>query len=94
MPTRRIAEKSAALEAVKLLHEAKELDDYLKPFTKDDDDSDVEDEAKMAEKRIPNAGTEKRPHHYPNRVSHNIKHVDFFCRDVVLFTVYTPLITY
>ena len=69
MPTRRIAERSAALEAVKLLHIAKELDDHLKPFTKDED-SDLEDEVKMTEKQMPHAGTEKRHHYYPNRVSH------------------------
>lgn len=68
MPTRQIAKKSAALEAVRLLHEAKELDDYLRPFTRNED-SDVEDEEKMAEKLIEHAGTEKRHNYYPNRVS-------------------------
>ena len=67
MPTRRIADKSAALEGVKLLHEAGELDHHLLPVSKSMD-SDEEDVAKMEEKRKLNSGTEKRAHDYPNEV--------------------------
>ena len=67
MPTSRIADKSAALEGIKQLHKAGELDNHLVPISKSMD-SDEEDVAKMEEKRKPNAGTEKRAHDYPNEV--------------------------
>ena len=67
MPTRRIADKSAALEGVKQLHVAGELDHHLLPVSKSMD-SDEEDVAKMEEKKKLNAGTEKRAHDYPNEV--------------------------
>ena len=69
MPTRRIADKSAALEAVKKLHEVGELNDHLLPVSKSDD-SDTEDELKMEERKIKTAGTEKRSNYYPNKVGY------------------------
>lgn len=68
MPTRRIAEKSAALKGVKRLHEKGELDRHLKPVAKDEEDSDDEDEAKVQERKISHAGTEKRGQYYRNEV--------------------------
>ena len=53
---------------MKCLHQAGELDNHLRLLVRDDD-SDVEDEEKMAAKSVPNAGTEKRNDYYPNRVS-------------------------
>ena len=63
-----MAEKSAALEAVKQLHQAGELDNHLRPLVRDDD-SDLEDEEKMVAKSVANTGTEKRSDYYSNRVS-------------------------
>ncbi len=68
MPTLRIAEKSAALEGVKKLHKIGELDRYLKPVSKGGEDSDEEDEAKVEERKINHAGTEKRGQNYRNEV--------------------------
>ena len=68
MPTRRITEKSAALEGVKKLHEAGGLNEHLKPVVKDILDSDEEDDVKVEESRINHAGTEKRGQYYPNEV--------------------------
>ncbi len=68
MPTRRIAEKSAALEVVKKLHQANELDDHLRIVTKEMD-SDLEDEEKVVAKGVAHAGTERHSDYYPNRVS-------------------------
>ena len=71
MPTRRIAEKSAALEVVKRLHQAGELDDLLRSIAREID-SDLEDEEKVAAKSVTHAGTERRNDYYPNRVSERV----------------------
>ncbi len=68
MPTRRIADKSAALEGIKRLHEIGELDRHLKPVSKYEGDSDDEDEDKVEEKRLNHAGTERRGQYYHNEV--------------------------
>lgn len=70
MPTRRIAEKSAALEAIKLLHEAGELDEYLRPISRLTDLSDDEHlgEREIIDGRKKHAGTVKRSNYYPNMV--------------------------
>lgn len=48
-PTRRLAEKSAALEAVKQLDQAGELDSYLRPIAKvDNSDSDEDEEEEFS----------------------------------------------
>lgn len=69
MPTRRIADKSAALEAIKKLHKVGELNDNLLPVSKSED-SDDEDEMKVEERKIKSAGTEKRSNYYENKVSY------------------------
>ncbi len=71
MPTRRIAEKSAALEVVKHLHQAKELNDHLRIVSKETD-SDLEDEEKVIAKGVAHSGTERKSNYYPNRVRANI----------------------
>lgn len=68
-PTKRLADKSAALCAVKQLDEAGELDQHLKPLSKDEDsDDDDDDEDLCEEKKKPHAGTERRTGHYRNMV--------------------------
>ena len=67
MPTRRIAERCAALEAVKRLHAAGELDDHLRPRV-EVGDSDEEDEVKVEERKTANAGTEGRQQYYRREV--------------------------
>ena len=68
MLTRRIAERFAALEAVKQLHAAGELDDHLRPCT-NTGDSDDEDDMKIEERKVAtNAGTETRQQYYRNEV--------------------------
>ena len=69
MPTSRIAEKSAALEGVKRLHEVGELNDHLLPVPKEELDSDEEDEIKIVARGAESAGTEKQSQDYPNEVS-------------------------
>ncbi len=71
MPTRRIAEKSAALEVVKSLHQVGELDDLLRLVAKETD-SDLEDEEKVAAKSVTHAGTERKNDYYPNTVSDRV----------------------
>lgn len=69
MPKRsRIADKSAALAAIRELHRRGELDEHLKPVTIDpDSDNDEEEEEKAKDKH---AGTERRAKYYPDKV-HN-----------------------
>ena len=69
MPTAHYAKKSAALRAVKILHEAGEMDNHLRPVSrKEEVDSDAEDEEKMKEKKANHSGTERRSQHYRNKV--------------------------
>jgi endoribonuclease Dicer len=65
MPTKRIADKSAALEAIQELHKAGELNEHLLPISKMVDLSD--DEATRQE-RSRHEGTAKRANNYPNKV--------------------------
>lgn len=69
IPSHKLARKSAALEAVKKLHEAGELDCYLKPISHKRIDSDEEDEEKMIEKRKTHAGTNRKVMYYRNEVN-------------------------
>ena len=66
MPTKRTAQKSAALEAVKRLHEAGELKDDLKPLDRSDFDSGEEDEMDCEEDK--HTGTERSSDYYRNEV--------------------------
>ena len=68
IPSHKLARKSAALEAVKKLHRAGELDCYLKPVPPKRCDSDEEDEERMSEKKKQHAGTNKRVLYYRNMV--------------------------
>ena len=61
---RRIADKSAALAAIRELHKRGELDKHLKPVTKDPDSE--EDEEDMETEK--HAGTEKRAKYYSDEV--------------------------
>ena len=54
---------------MKRLHEAGELDDYLKPVSHKTIDSDEEDEEKMIEKKETHAGTNRRVLYYKSSVS-------------------------
>lgn len=66
MPKARLAEKSAALEAIRVLHKAGELDEHLKPVTIDpDSDEEGEEGGGVKEKH---AGTERRAKYYPDEV--------------------------
>lgn len=65
MPTKRIADKSAALEAIKKLHEVSELNEHLLPISKMVDLSDDED---TKQERRRHEGTAKRADYYPNKV--------------------------
>ena len=69
VPCRKLARKSAALEAVKELHKAGELDCYLNPVLPKQCDSDEEDKEKMMEKKVKHAGTNKRVLYYRNKVN-------------------------
>ena len=62
---RRIADKSAALAAIRELHQRGELDEHLKPVTRDPDSEEDEDEK---EGEGGKAGTEKRAKYYPDEV--------------------------
>ena len=64
--SRRIAEKSAALQTIRELHRRGELDEHLKPVTRDPD-SDGEDEEEEGEKDK-HAGTERRVKYYRDEV--------------------------
>ena len=67
MPGRsRIADKSAALEAIRRLHRRGELDEHLKPVTTDPDSDGNEDEEEK--ERDKHAGTERRAKYYPDEV--------------------------
>ena len=67
MPTKRTAQKSAALEAVKRLHEAGELKDDLKPLDRSDFDSEGEEDEMDCEEDK-HTGTERSSDYYPNEV--------------------------
>lgn len=59
---RRIADKSAALAAIRELHRRGELNEHLQPVTRDpDSEPDEEEEEK-------HAGTEKKSKYYRNEV--------------------------
>lgn len=69
MPTRRIAEKSAALETIKCLHKEGELNEHLLPIANRVDCSDDEAEpVAMQERKRKHVGTAKRSNYYPNQV--------------------------
>ena len=69
MPTKRIADKSAALEAIKELHKVGELNKRLLPISKAMDLSDDEgDESATLERRRKHEGTTKKANYYPNKV--------------------------
>ena len=70
MPTKRIADKSAALEAIKKLHKVGELNERLLPISKmvDLSDDDDNDEPASKERKRKNAGTTRRADYYPNKV--------------------------
>ena len=67
--SRRIADKSAALQAIRELHRQGELDEHLRPVTRDPD-SDEDEEAE--EEREKHAGTEKRAKYYRDEVCSDI----------------------
>ena len=62
---RRLAEKSAALAAIRELHKRGELDKHLKPVTTDPDSDEDDEEGEGEDKR---AGTERRAKYYPDEV--------------------------
>lgn len=68
MPTKRIADKSAALEAIRKLHKLGELDERLLPTSKVMDLSDTEDDESAKLERRRHEGTAKRANYYPNKV--------------------------
>lgn len=68
LPSVRVARKAATLEAVRLLHQAGELNDHLKPVEHKEEDSDEDDEHKMEIKRVPHAGKKRRVQYYLNQV--------------------------
>ena len=85
MPSKQWAEKAAALQAIRILHEAKELDDSLVPIARragelDDslvpiarrageDSDDVVDEGGRGERMNKDAGTQKKSQIYKKEVS-------------------------
>ena len=66
MPTRRFADKSAALMAIRELHKRKELDEHLRIVSKDLDSEDELGEAERAQTK--HAGTGRRKQYYRNEV--------------------------
>ena len=62
----RLADKSAALEAIRELHNCGELDGHLRPVSRDPDSD--EDEDQDEEDRERQAGTERRAKYYPDEV--------------------------
>ena len=68
MPTRRIADKSAALMAIKTLHEHNELDEHLRIISLDQEDSEEEPDNIEEAEQEDHAGTERRTQYYPNQV--------------------------
>ena len=67
MPTRRIADKSAAVMVIKTLHEHKELDEHLRIISLDQDSEEEPDNAEEMEQEG-HAGIENRKQYYPNQV--------------------------
>ena len=65
---RRIADKSAALAAIRELHQRGELDEHLKPVTRDPDSEADEEEGEGEGGKDKHAGTEKRAKYYPDEV--------------------------
>ena len=69
MPTKRIGDKSAALETVKELHKVGELNHHLLPISKAMDVSDSEEnESAGVERKNKRQGTAKNASYYPNKV--------------------------
>lgn len=60
---RRIADKSAALAAIRELHRRGELNEHLQPVTRDPDSEPDEEEEEEK-----HAGTEKKSKYYRNEV--------------------------
>lgn len=71
MPRVNLARQSAAFAAIKDLHKAGELDEHLKPLSRDDEDSDDDNEEKKEAKKIKNAGTNRKITYYKNQVNTN-----------------------
>ena len=69
MPTKQWAEKAAALEAISVLHKAKELDHDLKPVPRGAMDDGGGDESDGEERTIKDAGTQKRSQIYKKEVN-------------------------
>ena len=65
-PSKRLADKSAALCVVRDLDEAGELDKHLKPVVREEDSGDEED--MREEKSRPHAGTQWANSYYRNKV--------------------------
>lgn len=63
---RRIADKSAALAAIRELHRRGELNEHLQPVTRDPDSEEDEDEEEGEKEK--HAGTEKNAKYYPDEV--------------------------
>lgn len=61
----RIADKSAALQAIRELHKRGELDEHLKPVTRDPDSEGEDEEEGQKEKH---AGTGRRAKYYRDEV--------------------------
>jgi endoribonuclease Dicer len=68
---RRIADKSAALAAIRELHQRGELDEHLKPVTRDPDSDEDEEEGEGEEEK--HAGTEKRAKYYPDEIASSFR---------------------
>ena len=67
-PSKKLADKSAALEAVKVLDEAGELDPHLKPMMRgEDSDMEVEEEGEEGEGAA-KANMDRKAAHYLNKV--------------------------
>ena len=88
MPTKRIADKSAALEAIKQLHKCGELNKYLLPCLKKEyysSDSEGEEDPGVAlERKKKHAGTARRSSLYLNKV----KNTPFLCSNVLIPSVW------
>ena len=71
MPSKQWAEKAAALQAIRILHEAKELDDSLVPIARraGEDSDNVVDEGGRGERMNKDAGTQKKSQIYKKEVS-------------------------
>lgn len=64
----KVARKAAALEVVRLLHQAGELNDHLKQVKREEEDSDEEDDHKMKMKKVKHVGTKRRIQYYRKQV--------------------------